>query len=116
MAAHELSPEYVRIERHSSTPGGKCRATFVVSGELDIANVGRLIRAVLPEAVTGAHLVLDLSRVDFMDCSVIHALVEILTAVGPEGRVIVRRPSPQVRRVLELVDAHRFEGLVIADR
>jgi anti-anti-sigma factor len=115
-AAHKVSPEYVRIERDDSMPAGKGRATFVVTGELDIANVDRLVGAVVPDAVMGAHVILDLSGVDFMDCSVIHALIEILSAVGPDGRVIVRRPSRQVRRVLELVNAHRFQGLVIADQ
>jgi anti-anti-sigma factor len=115
-ADHRLSPEYVRIERDASTPAGTGRATFVVSGELDIANVDRLLRAVVRDAVPGAHVILDLGAVEFMDCSVIHALLEILNAVGQDGCVIVRRPSRQVRRVLELVNAHRFQGLVIAER
>lgn len=114
--ANKMSPqEYVHVERDLSVPAGGDRVSFIVSGELDIGNVDRLIRAVAPVAVQSAHLVLDLSRLGFMDCSGIRAMIEILNAVRPDGRLIIRRPSPPVRRVLELVDAGRLEGLVIID-
>lgn len=87
--------------------------TFIVSGELDIANVDRLMRAIAPDAGPGVHLVLDFSRLDFMDCSVITMLVGLLSMLGPGGRLSIRRPSRQVRRVLEVVDAAGVRGLEI---
>jgi anti-anti-sigma factor len=107
--------EYVRIERDPSVLPAPGRATFIVSGELDIGNVDRLTRAIAPDAVPGAHLVLDLSRLEFMDCSGIRALIEILTAIGPDGRLLIKSPSRAVRRVLELAGAECFAGLVIVN-
>jgi len=57
--------------------------------------------------------VLDMSRLEFMDCSGFRALIEVLNALGPDGRLTVRRPSPAVRRMLQLVGAERVPGLVI---
>lgn len=108
-------PDYVWIERNASTPAGKGQATFVVTGELDIANVDRLISSVKRDAVPGAHLVLDVSRLEFMDCSVVRALVELLGALEPNGRLTVWGPSPLVRRVLSLAGAEQMHGLVIVD-
>lgn len=114
MAAQALSPEdYVQIERATPMPADRAGATFILRGELDIENVDLLVRAVLPDAVQGAHVVLDLSGLEFMDCSGVRALVEILSAIGPDGRLTIQRPSPPVRRVLALVGADRLKGLVI---
>lgn len=114
MAFDESSAqEYLKIELDPSEPAVGGRATFIVSGELDIGNVDRLISAVLPAAIPGTHLVLDLSRLEFMDCSGIRALVEILTAIGPDGRLLIKRPSAAVKRVFELAGAEGFAGLEI---
>jgi anti-anti-sigma factor len=111
---HENSPpEYVQVELDPAAPTAPGRATFIVSGELDMGNVDRLLRAVGPVAVPGAHLVLDLSRLEFMDCSGVRALTEILTAIGPDGRLLLREPTMAVRRMLELVGAEGFPGLVM---
>jgi anti-anti-sigma factor len=115
VTAGEVAPqEYLEIKRDPLMPAGGGRATFVVRGELDIATMDRLIEAVVPDAVRGAHLVLDLSSLEFMDGSGIRALTEILSAIGPAGRLIIRRPSRPVRRVLEIVGADALDGLVIA--
>jgi anti-anti-sigma factor len=106
-------PEYVQVELDPTVSPAPGRATFIVSGELDMGNVDRLLRAVEPVAVRGAHLLLDLSRLEFMDCSGIRALTEILTAIGPDGRLLLREPTMAVRRVLELVGADGFPGLVV---
>jgi anti-anti-sigma regulatory factor len=50
-----------------------------------------------------------------MDASGFRALLEILTAVGPQGRLTLSRPSSAVRRVLELIDVDRFPRLVVLD-
>jgi anti-anti-sigma factor len=106
-------PEYVQVELDPTVSPAPGRATFIVSGELDMGNVDRLLRAVEPLAVRGAHLLLDLSRLEFMDCSGIRALTAILTAIGPDGRLVLREPTMAVRRVLELVGADGFPGLVV---
>jgi anti-anti-sigma factor len=114
VALHENSPpEYVQVELDPTVPPAPGRATFIVSGELDMGNVDRLLRAVEPVAVRGAHLLLDLSQLEFMDCSGIRALTAILTAIGPDGRLLLRDPTMAVRRVLELVGADGFPGLAV---
>jgi anti-sigma B factor antagonist len=107
--------EYVHIDRLPSEEAGADSATFIVRGELDIGNVDRLTMAVAAAATESAHVVLDLSGLGFIDCSGVSALIAISNAVGPGGRVIIRRPSPQVTRVLQLVGADRFERFVIAN-
>jgi anti-anti-sigma regulatory factor len=55
----------------------------------------------------------DLSRLKFMDGSGVRALIEVVGAVGPDGRPTIRRRWPPRRRVLALVRADRFPGIVI---
>lgn len=103
---------YLQIERGPSPADGRC-ATFWLAGELDIANVDLLVQTVVSAASESDRLVLDLSRLEFMDCSGIRALVRILDAIGRDGRLFLRRPLPPVKMVLDLVGADRFEGLEI---
>jgi anti-anti-sigma factor len=75
---------------------------MVVTGDLDL-----ITRPVLVErlsAVLGARprrLVLDLAGAGFMDCGSARVVASAARFL-PEGRLIIRRPSPMVRRVLEL--------------
>ena len=78
-------------------------ATVVISGELDLLAAPSLA-AHLEQILSGRpqRLVLDLARVSFIDCAAARVIA------GPEGslpggqRPVIRRPSPVVRRVLEL--------------
>jgi anti-anti-sigma factor len=106
--------DYLSVERDHSTLTDDGIAAFVVSGELDIGSVDALIAAILPVARRASHLVLDLSGLDFIDCSGIGALIRIVNSLGPDGNLTIRRPSAPVRRVLELTGADRREGLVIS--
>jgi anti-anti-sigma factor len=75
---------------------------MVVTGDLDL-----ITRPVLVErlsAVLGARprrLVLDLAGAGFMDCGSARVVASAARFL-PAGRLIIRRPSPMVRRVLEL--------------
>jgi anti-anti-sigma factor len=68
-----------------------------IRGELDIATAGEL-RAVLRRG-RGQFLV-DCERLDFIDCSGLSALTEVALL---HGRVALRRPSSQLRRMIEIV-------------
>lgn len=74
---------------------------FVLSGELDVnTSQGLADRLTGPP---GSLVVLDLSRLDFMDSSgigAIHAARRL--AIKDGGTLVVCRPSPQVLRVLEI--------------
>lgn len=85
---------------------------LLVRGEIDAAGAPALRAALaeLREVVGGDAVVLDLSEVTFMDSSGLAALVD---ASSGGRRVEVRRPSPIVRRVIEMTG---LDGLLLADR
>ena len=74
----------------------------VISGELDMACVSEMSRAVLRLAFLSARQVeLDLSNVTFMDCSGLGALLLLQRSVSPFVVVV----SAAVQRVLDLTDS-----------
>ena len=74
--------------------------TIVVTGELDLSNVGS-VREVVDDARGEGRpsLVFDLSELQFMDSSGLGLLIDL--AQGSE-KIEVRRPSPAVRRLIEI--------------
>jgi anti-anti-sigma factor len=78
-------------------------AIVVIRGELDLTTTPLLCRhlARIRDA-RSRRLVVDMSGVDFIDC----AAARLIAGTGrflPEGRrPVIRRPSPIVRRLLEL--------------
>ena len=97
-----------------SAPGA---ATIVIRGELDLVTMPFLAEQLtLISRDKPGRLVFDLAGTGFMDCG----SARLMTSAGewlPEGRrPVIRRPSPGVRRVLELtgLDAYcEIEGLVV---
>jgi anti-anti-sigma factor len=78
-------------------------ATVVITGEVDL-----ITRPILGErlsAVLGARpqrLVLDLAGCGFMDCGAARLVASAGKLLQDGGRLIIRSPSPLVRRVFEL--------------
>jgi anti-anti-sigma factor len=72
-----------------------------LSGELDIAQVDTFLRAGTEELERGDALVLDLSSLSFIDSSGIRATLQ-LAERADGGRIMLRRPSEGVRKVLDL--------------
>jgi anti-anti-sigma factor len=84
-------------------------ATVVINGELDVTTTP-LLRRQLAQVLEGTprRLVFDMSGVDFMDCAAARLIARTAPFL-PEGcRPVIQRPSPVVRRLLELtgVAAH----------
>ena len=78
-------------------------ATIVISGELDAATMPPLARRLAQIlADRPQRLVFDMAGVGFIDC----AAARLIAGTGrylPAGRrPVIRRPSPAVRRMLEL--------------
>jgi anti-sigma B factor antagonist len=72
-----------------------------VAGELDRATADRFDDAVQRVIVGTGPLVLDLSRVRFLDSSGVRSLVKL--GLSMQGRALVlREPSPPVMRVLQM--------------
>jgi anti-sigma B factor antagonist len=71
-----------------------------VRGDVDMDTASQLVIAI--EAVAGTAVV-DLSAVTFLDSVGIRGLVQAQTTLRKRGdRLILRDPSPSVRRLLEL--------------
>ena len=77
--------------------------TVFISGELDLATMPfvseqlALVHQTRPE-----RLVLDLTRTGFLDCGSARMIVATGRSLPAGRRPVIRRPSPAVRRILEL--------------
>jgi anti-sigma B factor antagonist len=76
--------------------------TVVPRGELDIATQGELRAALVSQAAHGA-VILDLSRLRFIDTSGMRLILETAEAARREGfEFTVLRGSPSVQRLFEI--------------
>lgn len=89
----EGSPLYIEISEDG---------TVWLKGELDMATVKQLEASAAETIHAGKPVVLDLAGLTFIDSSGIAFLARTFQATGE--RVVIRNPSRQVRRVLELMD------------
>jgi|Tabmets5t2r1_1033131.scaffolds.fasta_scaffold73661_2 anti-sigma B factor antagonist len=72
-------------------------------GEVDMSSVGELRRQIDAARGDGAATLLDLSEVTFMDSTGLHLLIEASRRAETDGwPSFVIRPSPPVRRLLEV--------------
>ena len=86
---------------------------YQLEGELDMATADDLadvLRAAVEEA---RQLVLDFSGVSFMDSSGLRVLLEAAGKQNGAGPVVVRDPSAQVRRVLDISIPGGVPGLEV---
>lgn len=84
-----------------------------LTGELDIAAIDEFQATV--DAVLDAQreVVLDLSELTFLDSTGIRAFLIVAGKVG--GGVVLRKPTPFVRRVLDLTGIEGRLGIRIDD-
>jgi anti-anti-sigma factor len=76
-------------------------AVLIVTGEIDASSSQKLLDACVAMTSISSGLVLDLSRVPFMDSSGLHVLIR-MNHCDKITSVVVRNPSQQVRRLLEI--------------
>lgn len=77
--------------------------------EFDASNAEDFKRQIAPILQTNPHLVLDLSKVDFIDssgCGAILSCLKSLAAVG--GDLKLCQVGPRVRRTFELIRLHKI--------
>jgi anti-anti-sigma factor len=84
------------------------RASFAISGELDLATEPIVRGHLLPHAVPGAEVRIDLSDVAFVDSTGLQMFVQVLRAVGDEGHLVLTGARPFVRRIIRVsgLDTH----------
>jgi anti-sigma B factor antagonist len=89
----------VVIEVDASQEG----VTMVITGEVDLITKSALAQQLSAVLRTGPQrLILDLAGATFMDCGSARLIVSAGRLLPEGGRLIIRRPSRAVRRVLEL--------------
>jgi anti-sigma B factor antagonist len=77
--------------------------------ELDASNAGEFKRAIAPVLQANSKLVLDLSRLRFVDSSGLGAMLSCLRQLtGKNGDLKLCGMSKQVRALFELVRMHRI--------
>jgi len=90
-------------------PGG----VLWLAGEFDLAGIDEFQAAVDAVLDAQGELVLDLSELTFLDSTGIRAFLIVANTV--EGGVVLRKPTPSVRRVLDLVGIEGRRGIRIDD-
>ena len=84
-----------------------------VSGEIDLANVGQLERALDAAISRHPHVTVHVEDVTFMGLEGARALVRAAEALPDRGRLYVLGPSPQLMRVVDILVGSRFPKLVL---
>jgi anti-sigma B factor antagonist len=88
-------------------------AILVLSGEIDLATAPKMVSRFQELADKGlTNVIIDAREVRFIDSTGLHGLIEGKRIIHEKGSQIVLVPSPQVRRLLELV----FPGKLFATR
>ena len=79
--------------------------TVVVAGDLDAATMS-VLSARLDQVMAGRprRLVFDLAQVGFIDCAAARLITGSGALLPDGGRPVLRRPSPAVRRILDLTN------------
>lgn len=89
----------------SSTRDQAGQPVLIIRGEVDMASAPELAREldkVLRQAPS--RLIIDLTATTFMDCSGVRPIADARRRLREERcEIVLRRPSPLVRRVLEVV-------------
>ena len=88
--------------------------TIVLDGELDMADTETLTRAVTSLTADPGDLILDVRALTFIDSSGLLALLHTADRMR-DGRLVLRKPSEPVRRVLELVELTTVSPRIVID-
>lgn len=96
-------PTVAGVERNGDA------VVVTLAGELDLYNADELRQALFAESERGpARLVVDLSRVAFIDSTALGVLVEARTKLPNHHAFLLAAPAPATRRALEIsgLDGH----------
>ncbi|MGO9343067.1 MAG: STAS domain-containing protein [Acidimicrobiales bacterium] len=78
-------------------------AVVALSGELDVASSQGFTEELIGLIEGGTtELVIDLTRLDFIDSTGLSAILQANRKLDGKGQLVLREPSPLVRQVLEV--------------
>lgn len=82
---------------------------FDVSGDIDVASAPQLWRELEPQLETTRHVVVDLSKVSFIDSTGVGTIIRAVNALRERGqRLTLRSPTPMTKTVFETVGLTRL--------
>lgn len=89
-------------------------ATVTIAGELDCGTTP-VLSACLNEVVAGhpERVTLDLAGVAFMDCGGFRPITRARRALPESCPLVLRSPTPRVRKFLALADVEQLGGLKV---
>ena len=93
----------------------RARSVLTVSGEIDLA-VTPAVDELGRQCSGWTSLTIDLSDVTFIDVVGLRHLLEIGRSLAADAPLVLRHPSPQIHRMLDLGLAEAFPNLIIVDR
>jgi anti-anti-sigma factor len=73
---------------------------LALAGTLDLSTEAEAREAMEPIVVPGAHMTLDLSRLEFMDSTGLNLMVGALRTIGREGHLTLRLSEGITERVV----------------
>jgi anti-anti-sigma factor len=103
--------------------GGRASALFeartspsgavLLSGELDVGTVGQLDAALAPLITQGGPITVQVSALDFMDSTGLHALVKAATSLGERGCIVIHGldGKGRIRKLIELSQIERLGNI-----
>jgi anti-sigma B factor antagonist len=93
----------------STAPSG----VLYLSGELDIGTAGTLDAAIAPLISQGGPITVQVSGLDFMDSTGLHALVKAATSLGDRGCIIIHGldGKGRIRKLIELSQIERLRNI-----
>jgi anti-anti-sigma factor len=103
-----MAPRAWKVTEVAHLHGGR---ELHVHGELDVATAPALAQRLRALTELGHAVVVDLAEVSFMDSSGLRVLLQARQDADRDGRALeLRRPSPAVRRVIDLARAEHLLG------
>ena len=83
-----------------------------VRGDIDVASAPHLWREIEPQLETTRHVVVDLSKVSFIDSTGVGTIIRAVNALRDRGqRLTLRSPTPMTKTVFETVGLTRLVDL-----
>jgi anti-anti-sigma factor len=86
---------------------------LALAGELDLATTPHLVERVAPLLESDGDVTLLLSGVAFVDSQGIRAFIQIARSLDGRGRLVLGRPTPEVRKLFDIVGVEDFPNIAV---
>ena len=89
--------------------------TLALAGELDLATTPVLLERAEPLLASDGDVRLVLAEVSFIDSQGIRAFIQLARSLEGRGRLVLVAPSPEVRKLFDIVRVSDFPNTVVED-